>query len=165
MTIDTNKLRTLFTGNLKTLNAMAARSKELSEQIKSLEAEKKALESARQDLRGGILHAMQTAGLFTITVTDTRTGEAMLFKRQLSPGKITLKEGVTPEMLPERYQRIKIEADKIAIKADLKEGHVKPRRAGEAAKRVEIEDYVDVVREDSLHIESAETAYNQGEEQ
>lgn len=102
---------------VKMVKHFEAQAEMVAQEIKRLQARKQMFENRVKVLREGLKGAMEVndinkipSALFNIVLTDWKDGSVIL--------------SVEPEQLPKEYQRIKIEADKVAIKADLKAGVV-----------------------------------------
>lgn len=145
----------VFTQNLSAIKGIDTRIAELSEQIASLQAEKTALQNLKDKTRESVLKALQTKGLYAITVTDETTGERIVFQRREGNGSVVMKPGVKIEDFPEEYVRNKKELNKVAIKAAFKP---RPVRIGDdeidapTTEQLRLEDLVDIVKEDTLYI-------------
>lgn len=86
-------------------------------EIKRLQARKKTLTNKSDTLRAGLKGSMEVNGvdkikstLFDITLSKPTVGAVVL--------------EIAPEELPEEFQKVKIEADKTALKEALKAGQV-----------------------------------------
>lgn len=87
----------------------------LDAEIKRLQARKKTMENKAEILRASLKGSMEATGidkiksaLFNISLSKPKAGSVVI--------------NIPVEELPTEYQKVKIEADKTAIKNDLKEG-------------------------------------------
>jgi hypothetical protein len=102
------------------LSFVEGREAELAERIKTLSKQRMAIANARERFEGYILMTMQASGLIMAC------GALSKFVVKISEAT----EVDNPDALPADFTRVKIEADKTAVKKYLKDGHKLPEAAG-----------------------------------